>query len=108
MIWGVFTDVHANIVALEAVLDFFARQKVDGYICCGDIVGYGPSPNEVIERIAGLKPLRAVVGNHDLAVLGKMDLKWFNDYAQTATLWTQNQLTAKSRKFLESLKRVSS
>ena len=108
MIWGVFTDVHSNVEALDAVLKYFTEHKVEGYICCGDIVGYGPSPNEVIERIAGLKPLRAVVGNHDVAVLGKMDLKWFNDYAQAATLWTQKQLNAKSIKFLESLKTVSS
>jgi len=108
MIWGVFTDVHSNLEALDAVLKFFAQHEVEGYICCGDIVGYGPSPNEVIERIAELKPLRIVLGNHDLAALGKMNLKWFNDYAQAATLWTAKQLTPKSVKFLQSLKPVSS
>lgn len=108
MIWGVFTDVHSNVEALDAVLKFFAERKVEGFICAGDIVGYGPSPNEVIERIAGLRPLRAVIGNHDLAVLGKMDLRWFNDYARAATVWTKKQLNAKSLKFLESLRMVSS
>jgi predicted phosphodiesterase len=108
MIWGVFTDVHSNDVAFDAVLNFFKQKKVGGYICCGDIVGYGPSPNEVIERMEGLDPLHAVLGNHDLAVLGRMDLKWFNNYAQAANLWTRKQLTPSSLKFLESLNTVKS
>lgn len=108
MIWGVIADVHSNIEALDEVLHFFAERKAEGYICCGDIVGYGPSPNEVLERIAKLKPLRAVVGNHDLAALGKMDIKWFNNFAQSAALWTRGQLTTKSTNFLGSLKRVQS
>lgn len=103
MLWGVFSDIHSNLEALEAVLKHFDSQGVKGYVCCGDIVGYGPQPNEVTERIAALKPLHAVSGNHDLAVIGKMDVSWFNDYAQAAALWTRETLSDSARKFLEAL-----
>ena len=101
MLWGVFSDIHSNLEALEAVLETFSRSGVEGYICCGDMIGYGPSPNEVVERIAGLKPLYAVTGNHDLAVLGRMDLKWFNPYAQAAAIWTRWKLSREAADFLE-------
>ena len=103
MLWGVFSDVHSNLDALDAVLDALRKQGVKGYVCCGDVVGYGPQPNEVAERIASLKPLHVVSGNHDLAVIGKMDVTWFNDYAQAAALWTREVLSPPARKFLESL-----
>ncbi|MBI3549562.1 MAG: metallophosphoesterase family protein [Elusimicrobia bacterium] len=103
MIWGVFSDVHSNIEALEAVLDAFKRHDVEGFVCCGDLVGYGPSPNEVVERVAGLKPLHAVIGNHDLAVIGRMDLAWFNPYAQAAAIWTRWKLSKEASGFLEAM-----
>lgn len=103
MLWGVFSDIHSNIEALDAVLDAFSRQGVEGYICCGDLVGYGPSPNEVVERIAALKPLHSVIGNHDLAVIGRMDLAWFNPYAQAAAIWTRWKLSKDASQFLESM-----
>lgn len=103
MLWGVFSDLHSSLEALDAVLSAFAEQGVKGHICCGDIVGYGPEPNEVIERLSGLKILHAVNGNHDLVVLGRMDISWFNDYAQAAALWTQETLAPAARAFLERL-----
>ena len=48
MLWGVISDIHSNLEALEAVLKVLGQQSVQGYVCCGDIVGYGPQPNEVI------------------------------------------------------------
>lgn len=103
MVWGVFSDIHSNLEALEAVLAVFGENGVEGYVCCGDLVGYGPQPNEVVDRIASLKPLRGVSGNHDLAVIGRMDIQWFNDYAQAAALWTREALTPSARGFLEAL-----
>lgn len=103
MLYGVFSDVHSNLEALTAVLDFFAKNKVEGYICCGDLVGYGPDPEPVLETIRGLKNLSAIRGNHDLAVLGLMDTQWFNTYARAAVLWTRDIISAESKIFLQSL-----
>ena len=103
MIYGVFSDIHSNMEALNVVLDFFEDFDVDGYICCGDLVGYGPEPNEVVERLRKLKNLYAIIGNHDLAVLGLLDVEWFNPYAKAAALWSRDVLTPEARHWLENL-----
>jgi len=103
MLWGVISDIHSNGPALDAVLARLDEVGAQGYICCGDIVGYGPEPNEVIERISGLPSLKAVRGNHDLAVLGRMDLQWFNDPAKAAVKYTQKVLTQSNLAWLKEL-----
>lgn len=103
MLYGVFSDVHSNLEALERVLAFFEESRVEAYICCGDLVGYGPDPDACLERIRGLKSLSAICGNHDLAAIGRMDLAWFNPYARQAALWTGRRLSAASREYLEGL-----
>ncbi|MEK7859716.1 MAG: metallophosphoesterase family protein [Elusimicrobiota bacterium] len=103
MLYGVFSDIHSNLEALNAVLDAFESAKVEGYICAGDLVGYGPEPNAVLERIRELKNCQVICGNHDLAVIGRLDVEWFNAYARSAALWTRNVLTSDSRAYLESL-----
>jgi len=103
VLYGVFSDVHSNREALDAVLKFFEDSKVEGYICCGDLVGYGPEPEYVVERIRGLKNLKIICGNHDLAVIERMEVEWFNPYAKAAALWTREVLSRESRGFLESL-----
>jgi predicted phosphodiesterase len=98
--YGIISDIHGNLEALEVVL-----RKLDGcdrWICLGDIVGYGPNPNECCERVRALNSL-CVHGNHDLAVLGRSDISWFNDWAAAAILWTQRQLTEENRAFLQSI-----
>lgn len=103
MLYGVISDTHSNLEALEGVLKFFKSSRVDGYICCGDIVGYGPNPSECVDRLAELKNLFAVAGNHDLAVLEKMSLDWFNAFARAAVLYTRQVLGEAQRKFLDRL-----
>lgn len=103
MIYGVFSDVHSNLEALEAVLGFFEDFKVDGYLCCGDLVGYGPEPNAVLDRIRALKNAHVICGNHDLAVIGRIEVEWFNAYARAAALWTRERLSEESRRYLEGL-----
>ncbi len=68
----IVSDIHANIVAFDAVLRH-ADGKFDRIWCLGDIVGYGPSPNECIERIQQF-PHSCVIGNHDSAALDRLDL----------------------------------
>lgn len=100
----IISDVHANLAALEAVLE--EAGAFDAVWCLGDLVGYGPEPNECVARIQELDAT-TVVGNHDCAALGKLSLDQFNQDARTANAWTREQLTADSRAYLESLpKRV--
>ena len=68
MKYGVFSDVHGNYQALKAVLEFYRKNGVEDFICCGDIVGYGPQPQECAETLSGLKNLAIVMGNHDAAL----------------------------------------
>lgn len=103
MRWGVFSDVHANIEALDAVLAVLQDQGAESYICCGDLVGYGPDPNAVLERISKIKNLLCVRGNHDLAVLGRMDLEWFNDAAKAAVQFSQRSLKPENLAWLKEL-----
>jgi predicted phosphodiesterase len=104
--YGVISDIHGNLEALEAVLEYLEKEKVDKYICGGDIVGYGANPNECIEIVRGLKAL-TVLGNHDAASLGLKALNWFNIYAREAIIWTSKKLTKESRDYLKSLPKIA-
>src|SRR3990167_2096755 len=84
----ILSDIHSNLTALEAVLEQ-AQGKYDQVICLGDIVGYGPDPNEVIRRVQGLQPVAVVRGNHDKACCGISDAQDFNAVARTAAAWTR-------------------
>jgi len=98
--YGIISDIHSNLEALEAALDFL--RDVDALICPGDIVGYGPNPNECCDIIRERNVL-TVLGNHDAAAVGRMPLDWFNPFARKAIEWTADRLTAPNRLFLESL-----
>jgi len=94
------SDIHSNLEALEACLA--AAPPYDVVVNLGDIVGYGASPNDVIERARGLGKV-FVRGNHDKAVCGLMDLRDFNPVAALAAEWTRNQLTSENLDWLRSL-----
>ncbi|MDQ7843655.1 MAG: metallophosphoesterase family protein [Armatimonadota bacterium] len=102
MRYAILSDVHANLEALEVVLTDVERRGPDAVLCLGDFVGYGPDPVACVER---LRPrlAAAVVGNHDRAALGRLDIAAFNPYARAAILWTQARLTDGVRRFLEDL-----
>jgi predicted phosphodiesterase len=102
---AVISDVHANYHALEAVLEQIDAARVDAVWCLGDTVGYGPRPNECCERVEA-RADRCLVGNHDLVVLGELNVTDFNDEAAAAAVWTSSVLTPESRVFLESLRPV--
>lgn len=103
MRYGVFSDVHGNYVALKAVLAFLRANGVENFVCCGDIVGYGPQPLECAQELMALKHLTAVMGNHDAAAVGKMDLKWFNPNAAWAIDFARRQLTGEALDFIARL-----
>jgi predicted phosphodiesterase len=93
----VLSDIHANSVALETVLT--TAPAYDAVWCLGDVVGYGPAPNECIARLRGLNAL-TLMGNHDRASLGDLPLEQFRDVARTALEWTQRVLTPENRAWL--------
>ncbi len=102
MLHAVVSDIHGNLEALEAVLADIAQHQPASMVCLGDFVGYGASPNECIDR---LRPMieHAVVGNHDLAAIGKLRLTYFNSNAAAAALWTETALTPDNRAYLAAL-----
>jgi predicted phosphodiesterase len=97
----ILSDIHANNTALDAALEA-AKGKWDKFVCLGDVVGYGPDPNEVIDRI---RELRAVTirGNHDKASSGLADAEDFNPVARNVALWTRAQLRPENKEWLERL-----
>ena len=97
---GVVSDIHSNLVAFEAVLD--ALRPFDQLWCLGDIVGYGPRPNECVGLLANEKHL-AVAGNHDCAAIGTIGIEDFNTFAALAAQWTTDQLSPETRAYLEAL-----
>lgn len=97
----VFSDVHANLTALEQILT--DAGDYDAVWCLGDVVGYGPDPNECIECIRNLPNLTCILGNHDAAVLELIGVGAFNQEAGNVIRWTREALTANSLSFLSSL-----
>ena len=102
MRYGIFSDVHSNLEALEAVLESIEKDRVDTLLCAGDLIGYGADPASCLKRIRE-KVTHAVCGNHDGAVTGRLGLDWFNDQARTAVEWTVEKLTPPDRQFLADL-----
>jgi predicted phosphodiesterase len=97
----VLSDIHANLEALEAVMS--DAGDVDAVLCLGDLIGYGPNPNEVSERVLSLAPVACLSGNHDLAALGRTSLKVFNRDAATAAQWSGDHLAPDTREWLLTL-----
>jgi predicted phosphodiesterase len=96
----VLSDIHSNLAAFEAVLA--DAGEYDQIWCLGDVIGYGPQPNECIELLKSL-PHICVAGNHDWAAIDRLDVSAFNPYALRACLWTRGQLAADSWEFIENL-----
>jgi predicted phosphodiesterase len=99
---AVISDIHANLHALEAVLVDVDAQAPDAVWCLGDVVGYGPKPNECCAVVAERADI-CLVGNHDLVCLGRVDIELFNHDAEAAARWTQTVLDEGSRAYLDGL-----
>jgi len=102
MRYAIISDVHANIEALNAVLEKLREEGVDNLLFLGDSVGYGPNPNECIEILKETTKI-LLAGNHDWAAVGMADIEYFNPYARAAIEWTQETLNDKNRTFLKKL-----
>jgi len=108
---AVFSDIHSNLYALKAVLSDIERFSTDAVICCGDLVGYGANPNEVVELIAE-KHISAIIGNYDDGVgfdrlLCGCDFKNEEEArrGEKSLLWTRKNITPENKQFLKQLPR---
>ena len=97
----VISDIHANVSALDAVLA--KAGEVDAVWCLGDIVGYGPDPNECIARLKSLSNLVCLQGNHDAAATGDLPLEGFNAEARSSIEWLRGALSSEPFDFLKGL-----
>ncbi len=97
---AVLSDIHSNLEALEAVTAALGDAGTDGAYVCGDLVGYGADPEAVVARLQDLPLLSVVAGNHDLAVVGRFPVGWFNAAAAAAVRWTAERLPTEGREYL--------
>lgn len=100
MKYAIFSDIHSNYEALCVCLSKMQELKVDAYAFCGDLVGYGPNPEECTRELMKLENLTCVMGNHDVALFNKDFSRWFSEYASKAMVFTSKSLTTKSKKFI--------
>ena len=99
---GIFSDTHANLEALGAVVDAYKKERIDRYVCLGDTVGYGGSPNECCDIVRELVAF-TILGNHDAAVAGRMDYSYYYDAARQALDLHAEVLSKPNMEWLRSL-----
>ncbi|MGB3210326.1 MAG: metallophosphoesterase family protein [Desulforhopalus sp.] len=103
---AVFSDIHANIEALQAVVDDFQEQRIDRFICLGDLIGYGASPNECIDLVRSLPNTIVILGNHDAAVTWETTPYGMSKAAQQVIFWSMDILTEKNISFIKGLEPI--
>lgn len=99
----IFSDIHGNLEALQRVFADADKRNIHRSICLGDLVGYGPYPNECVELVKSRKNCRCLAGNHDVAALWDTSPYGMSKSAQDAILWTMEQLSDANKKYLGSL-----
>ena len=99
---GIFSDVHANLEALNAVVEAYKLESIDRYYCLGDVVGYGANPNECTNIVRNVAEL-TILGNHDAAVAGRMDYSYYYEAARQALDAHAQSLTADNMAWLKGL-----
>jgi predicted phosphodiesterase len=96
----IISDIHSNMEALSAVLGSVKRKKFDRVLVLGDLVGYGASPNQVVDTIRKLKSAVVIRGNHDKVASGIESGENFNRAALQSAQWTRKKLTPENRSYL--------
>lgn len=104
MRYAVMSDIHSNLEALNSVLEFLQTNPVDKIISCGDIVGYGPNPKQCINTLRTLNNFTSVIGNHDAAIIDKIDISNFNNEAKASVKINKSMLSKDELEYLDSLK----
>jgi diadenosine tetraphosphatase ApaH/serine/threonine PP2A family protein phosphatase len=103
---AIFSDIHSNLPALEAVLADVAAAGLDEAWCLGDVVGYGAQPNECTDLVRERCAV-CLVGNHDLAALNQLDISTFSPAASAAVRWTRENMSGQTAEFLSGLEPAS-
>jgi len=99
----IFSDIHGNLEALKSVITHASGKNVHRRICLGDIVGYGPQPEECIRLVQSLNKCRVLAGNHDVATLWQTSPYGMSPAAKKVILWTMDQLSPESKEYLTAL-----
>lgn len=102
MRYGIISDIHGNLEALEAAKKALSRESIDRYLCVGDIVGYGANPSECVKETRKLGAI-AICGNHDAAASGLIGTSNFNEAARNAVIWTAENMNPEDIVFLKGL-----
>ena len=102
MRYAVLSDLHGNLEALTAVMEFLATQRIDEYLCLGDVMGYGADPTTCWSRLHACNAT-VVAGNHEYGCIGRLSLGWFNEAARAALVWTRDRLSVTD---LDALRRL--
>lgn len=105
MRYGIFSDIHSNLEAFNAVLEAYKKEAIDTYLCIGDVVGYAVNFKECIEKVKEIAAV-TIAGNHDWATVDLFSLDYFNRVAKEAIVWTQDRLDDSSRYFLGSTRSI--
>ena len=100
---ALISDIHANLPALDAVLEQIDASECEQIWCLGDVLGYGAEPNECAALIRERTDV-CLAGNHDLGVLGEIDISTFSPVATESAQWTQAHLADEARAYLSGLK----
>src|SRR3989338_4773652 len=104
MRYGILSDIHGNLEALQAVLKALSGDGIDRYLCLGDVVGYGADPKACIKLVKTLEPEVMIAGNHEWGVLGLFGLEYFHPLAQSAVVWARGALDASETEYLKSFR----
>jgi predicted phosphodiesterase len=99
---GIFSDVHSNLEALQAIVELYKDQNIDMFVCLGDVVGYGANPNACCDIVRDMVAY-TVLGNHDAAVSDRMDYGYYYDAARNALDWHRNAVTEDNYGWLRTL-----
>jgi predicted phosphodiesterase len=100
---AVVSDIHGNLEAFKEVLLDIDRSKVDGVVCLGDCIGYGPEPDQVVSLVRR-RNIPSVMGNHELGLMNKSYLGWFNQPTRRSLLLTQELLSSDTLEFIKGFK----
>ena len=103
MKYAIFSDVHGNLEALDAVLAHAAREEAGFYLCLGDVIGYGANPNECVDRVRTLNPLVCLRGTHDAAAVDARERAFFHEVALEGIHFSALHLTPANAEYLRGL-----
>ncbi len=106
MKYALISDVHANLEALEAVMSEIESMKIEHILCLGDAIGYGANPEECAQIIREKCDI-CLMGNHEAAVIGNLDISYFTQYAKDAALWTRNHISESTLHWANNLPLIS-